>query len=97
MTVLKKALIAAAGAVASFYATKYAQKILEERSLDDRMEDVKNKVFDIRTGVATKVVNAKSRVDTRIDELSKKIDALIERIVAEKVEQKPPTDDAPKG
>lgn len=87
MSVLKKALIAAAGAAASYYATRAVQKLLEEKSLDARMSAAKDKVVDIKTGVATKVVGAKSRADAKIDDLSKKLDTFIDGLIAEKVEK----------
>jgi len=45
---VRKIVVGAAGLVASYYASKWLEKLLEEKPLKDRMEDAKTKVIDLQ-------------------------------------------------
>lgn len=59
---MKKILMAAAGAIASYYATKTVKAALERKPLKSRMRDGKAKVTDIKNGIVEKAVETKETV-----------------------------------
>ena len=78
MTILKKALMAAAGAVASYYAAKLVTEFLEEKPLKTRVREGKAKVVDLKTRAATKAESAAAAAKAKYEELAEKASSLIE-------------------
>lgn len=77
MGILKKVLVLTAGAVASYYATRYAKKLLDEKPLQERLSGV-------RGNVKGKVKTVKARVDDKLDAISHRIDRFIDRKLDDK-------------
>lgn len=46
--IFRKIIVGAVGIIASYYASKYLEKFLQEKPLADRMDDVMTKVMDLQ-------------------------------------------------
>ena len=77
MTLLKKALVSAAGAIASYYAAKYVTALLEEKPLDARVRDAKMKLSDFTETATSKYEDVMSSMTDRVQALSDKVDSLL--------------------
>lgn len=69
MTILKKALASAAGAIASYYIAKLVTEALEEKPLGARLNDVKERAHDLKLQARGKVGEMKSKVKSKYDDL----------------------------
>jgi len=80
MGILKKMLIAGAGAAASYYATKWVAQLLEEKPLDQRLADLQ-KMAEVYTTAAKDagtdaVEKTMGKKDELIEGLQKYLDSL---------------------
>ena len=72
MGFIAKLIGTAAGFVASYYVTKWIDKRLEERSLDDRLADAKEKVINLQV----KALDKKSQL---VDQARDKANAVLDK------------------
>lgn len=77
MSALKKALVAAAGAVASYYAVKLVTEMLEEKPLDARVRDARTRITDLKDTATAKYQDAADLMSSRVQALSDKVDSLL--------------------
>ena len=68
-SIIKKMIIAAIGAAASYYATKSVTAALERKPLKTRVRDGKAKAVDIKDSVVNKAVEAKAAATGKVDAL----------------------------
>jgi len=69
MGILKKILVSAVGAAASYYVTKVVTAALERKPLKARMRDGKSKVVDMKNEVMNKAMETKDTVAARAAEV----------------------------
>ena len=78
MTIIKKAIVGAVGAVVSYYMAQYVMKMLEEKPLRTRVRDAKSKVADMRSKAGSKLSDVKGDVLERVQNLTEKVNSLVQ-------------------
>ena len=78
MSIFKKAIASAVGAIASYYAVKYVTAFLEERPLMDRVDDIKTFAVDLKDSAECSLADAKDDVTTKIEKISDKVNSLFQ-------------------
>jgi len=84
MGILKKALIAGAGAAASYYATKWVQQMLEEKPLDERLADMQKAAEVYKTAATDSVDDLKGMGKEKLQGLVTYLNGVIESLDTEK-------------
>lgn len=76
MTILKTVIVAMVGAIASFYAAKYTKRLLEEKPLNERLDDAKRFAEGLREDVMIKASDISNTTKTKYSEVIDKLDEL---------------------